>query len=156
MSKPREPFSSRYEVDPNGCWLWRRSIGAGGYGVTYDPAKKKAVKAHRYSYEMVRGPIPAGMTIDHLCRVRACVNPDHLEAVTAKVNILRGVGPSARQARQTHCKNGHPLTPENIYPTLPGRHCRQCRKDYTKTDAHRERRRRYRAQRKAMNLTTWD
>ena len=151
-----EDFDKKYVVQPNGCWVWQRSIGAGGYGQAWDTNNKKVVKAHRFSYERSVGPIPDGLTIDHLCRVRACVNPAHLEPVTPRTNILRGVAPSARQAQQTHCKNGHALTGDNVYPTLRGRHCRQCRKDYTKTDEHRARRKAYREQRKAAGLTTWD
>jgi hypothetical protein len=95
------------------------------------------VGAHRASYETFRGEISAGMTIDHLCRVRRCINPAHLEVVTAYENVMRGEGPTARQRRQTHCKRGHPLTEDNLigFPgTRTKRDCKLC---------HRERNRRY-------------
>lgn len=68
---------------------------------------------HRVSYESVKGPIPEGLVIDHLCRQRSCVRPDHMEPVTLKVNVLRGSSIFAKRARQTHCQNGHEFTPEN-------------------------------------------
>lgn len=88
------------------------------------------LSAHRVAYELTRGPIPAGMEIDHLCRVRSCVNPDHLEAVTRGENLRRGRG---KTGAQTHCKRGHELTPENTYRYVNRRgyvcrHCRQCRR----------------------------
>ena len=70
--------------------------------------------AHRIGYEQLVGPIPKGLELDHLCRVRHCVNPDHLEPVTHKENTLRGSCPAAVNARKTHCKRGHPLTDDNI------------------------------------------
>lgn len=156
MPKPWEPFSERYEVAPTGCWIWQRCIGAGGYGTIYDPVRKKSVKAHRFSYELINGPIPAGLTIDHLCRVRRCVNPAHLEAVTFRENVLRGVGPTAQEARQTHCKYGHPLTEENLLRSRQGRKCKLCRRAYTSTPEFHAIRRADRARRKASGLPTWD
>jgi hypothetical protein len=79
---------------------------------------------HRFVYELVRGRIPPGLTLDHLCRVRHCVNPYHLEAVPHRVNVLRGDSPLARKARQTHCANGHLL--DGIRPRGQGRYCKQC------------------------------
>lgn len=83
--------------------------------------------AHRVAYEIVKGPIPKGLQIDHLCRVPACINPNHLEAVTAQVNTLRGVSPAAQQARQTHCKRGHELNAVNMVRYGDGhRRCKTC------------------------------
>jgi hypothetical protein len=79
------------------------------------------------------GPIPEGLTIDHLCRVRHCVNPAHLEAVSERVNILRGNGAGARNARKTHCVKGHAFTPDNLYRDYQGyRRCRRCHIDRQK------------------------
>jgi hypothetical protein len=118
-----------YVPEPNtGCWLWLKGVQTSGYGqVALERKKHPRLRvAHRVSYELLRGPIPGGLTLDHLCRVRSCVNPDHLEPVTNRVNALRGNGAPARHARQTHCLNGHPLTPENIYPWPGERICVIC------------------------------
>jgi Flp pilus assembly pilin Flp len=106
-------------------WFWRGNLKTAGYGrIRLNGVK---VLAHRAVYEAYVGPIPAGLTIDHLCRVRACVNPAHLEPVSMKVNVLRGVGAAAQHARQTHCKRGHPLVGEHVYLNAQGhRRCRTC------------------------------
>lgn len=107
-----------------GCWEWGAGHVSAGYGtftfggITY--------RAHRVAYTLARGPIPDGMTIDHLCRNRGCVNPDHLEPVTSRENTLRGVGPSAENARKTHCVHGHEFTIENTYVYGRFRFCRTC------------------------------
>ena len=90
------------------CWLWARPLQPTGYGAFRIGGK--SVFAHRFSYELMVGPIPHPLTIDHLCRVRACVNPDHLEAVTLKVNVLRGMNPAAINARKMTCQKGHPFS----------------------------------------------
>lgn len=110
------------------CWLWTGSVNARGYGrVRRGPAPGKVIPAHRYAYMAVVGPIPPGLVIDHLCRVKRCVNPTHLEAVPDRVNVARGVGPTAVNARKTHCKRGHEFTPENTGRTpIGGRYCVQC------------------------------
>lgn len=92
------------------CWLWIGGLDAYGYG-QFD----RHDKAHRVAYEMLVGPIPEGLVIDHLCRVRRCVNPEHMEPVTHGENNLRGIGPAAVHAAQTHCIRGHEFTPENTY-----------------------------------------
>ncbi len=101
------------------CWTWQGAIDRGGYGRAWDGTRVQ--QAHRLVYELLVGPIPGGLHLDHLCRVRHCVNPQHLEPVTARENTLRGVAPAADHARQTHCLNGHEFTPENTY-MHPGPH----------------------------------
>lgn len=101
------------KVDKSGvCWNWTASKKYKNYGQFWYKGRNDF--AHRVSYELCKGVIPDGLQIDHLCRNPSCVNPDHLEAVTQKENILRGVGLSAQRARQTHCKNGHPLSGDNL------------------------------------------
>lgn len=127
-------FYSKFEVGPaDSCWPWQGTTIPSGYGqfhVATNGGRALRVMAHRASYELAFGPIPNGLTIDHLCRNVSCVNPHHLEAVSIKVNILRGTAPSARRARQTHCKRGHLFSPENtyIYPPTGHRTCRRCRR----------------------------
>jgi len=112
----------------DGCWPWQGPL-RNGYGYIHLSRDKK-VAAHRWTYELFVGPIPEGLTLDHLCRNRSCVKPTHLEPVTNRVNILRGESLSARRARQTHCKRGHPFTAENTTTDAKGRRiCRACRKE---------------------------
>lgn len=85
----RRKTPNPYEIDDNGCWVWLRSRTSAGYGTAWDPASKRLVTAHRLYYEQARGPIPDGEHIDHLCRNRLCVNPDHLEAVSVTENNQR-------------------------------------------------------------------
>lgn len=107
------------------CWLWTGRTSDKGYGRFWVPPRE--LMAHRVAYELEVGPIPEGLTLDHLCRVRNCVNPAHLEPVTAGENVLRGEGPTARHARQTHCKHGHEFTEENTLIEPHGaRSCRAC------------------------------
>lgn len=110
------------------CWLWTGWKFVTGYGRM--KIRGRAVPAHRLAYELLVGAIPDGLTIDHLCRNHACVNPAHLEPVTHRENVLRGISPSARQARQTHCKRGHPLSGANLVVRCDGaRICMACRRD---------------------------
>ena len=109
------------------CWNWTGSLNVGGYG-HWQPTKGTTSMAHRYSYEQIVGPIPEGLVLDHLCRNRSCVNPEHLEPVTQRVNNLRGIGFAATRAAQTHCKWGHEFTLENTYVTKRNqRYCIACR-----------------------------
>lgn len=111
---------------PNGCWLWTASLTR-GYGVFHmGGGASNMAYAHRVAYEWLVGPIPEGLVIDHLCRNPACVNPDHLEPVTNRENILRGEGASARNARKTHCDLGHPLSGDNLVPGARVRKCLTC------------------------------
>lgn len=107
-------------VNENGCWLWQRRIDVHGYG------RLGKRLAHRLSYEAIIGPIPKGLTLDHLCRTPMCVNPDHLEPVTNRENILRGHGPSALASRATHCKHGHEFSADNTLICRGHRYCRAC------------------------------
>ena len=108
------------------CWPWMGwRTTRQGYGLFY--IQRKGVRAHRISYELAHGVPPnPRLTIDHLCRNTACVNPAHLELVTSRENTLRGFGPTARHARQTECKRGHPLSGDNLRITVKGRQCRTC------------------------------
>lgn len=105
-------FLSRVPNRPDiGCWLWTGTISASGYGRL--KRQGRDIFAHRFAYELLVGPIPEGLVIDHLCRTRSCVNPDHLEPVTHAENLRRGKGhPTLRPGKK--CKNGHLLTVETI------------------------------------------
>lgn len=136
MNYPAEVrFWRRVEVDDaTGCWVWTGTMDQNGYARMNDQGKQWTV--HRWSYVRSCGNVPIGLQLDHLCRNRACVNPDHLEPVTARVNNLRGVGHAALNAVKTHCLNGHPLTPGNLV-SRKDRNARECRA------CHNERRRQY-------------
>lgn len=114
-------------IDATGpCWLWTGATNRSGYGVINAGRRIGPVVVHRAVWELLVGPIPAGLELDHLCRVRACCNPDHLEPVTRAVNVARG-SRGAGRPRLTHCKNGHPFTPKNTLPNGGhGRACRTC------------------------------
>jgi hypothetical protein len=105
----------------DGCWVWNGAPMNTGYG------QYRNRLAHRLVYELLVGPIPESLTLDHLCRNRICVNPAHLEPVTFKENVLRGESLPARNARKTHCPQGHPYDEENTYVSPRGwRQCRTC------------------------------
>ncbi len=117
-------FESRV-LRSKGCWEWNGAHNGVGYSETWNGIRP--VLAHRVAYEIYKGPIPAGLTLDHLCRNPGCVNPGHLEAVTHRENMLRGNTIGARNAAKTHCIRGHPFDVENTYINKTGqRVCRAC------------------------------
>lgn len=122
-------FDCKYIVDKSDCWLWQANIHANGYG-KFKSDSGKTLLAHRFSYERAYGAISPDLQIDHLCRVRSCVNPSHLEQVTAKVNTYRGVSFSAVNAFKTHCVHGHSFDADNTriyyFKDRPHRACRSC------------------------------
>jgi len=102
-------------LSKDGCLVWTGCVSTAGYGIirtSYPDGVWRNKYAHRLSYEASRGAIPDGLTIDHLCRNRACVNPAHLDVVTHRENILRGFGRCAINARKTTCPKGHPFDSE--------------------------------------------
>ena len=124
----RERILDRSTPEPNtGCWLWSGSGTINGYGqITIGKHKQMA---HRLSYEAFVGPVPSGLVLDHICRQRWCVNPEHLEPVTQRVNTLRGKTLPAVNAAKTHCKRGHEFTPENLYASISGKRiCKACKR----------------------------
>lgn len=114
----------RYAVAPSGCWVWLLSKDTNGYGHMRHNGRLR--NAHILSYEEKFGPVPAGRELDHLCRARECVNPDHVEAVPHVVNVRRGRGGDNWRSK-THCVKGHEFNERNtrIRPT-GGRTCRAC------------------------------
>ena len=130
MTPLRERLLGRAVINwETGCWEWTGHLNHHGYGqVHLRGNRRQTLKAHRASYEMTYGPIPDGLQIDHLCRVRHCINPAHLEAVTGHENALRRLG---KTAGDTRCGRGHEYTPDDIYTNASGdviRRCRACRR----------------------------
>lgn len=128
-----ERFSTKFTINgETGCWEWTAARNARGYGIMR-PGKTGPTSglAHRISYEIHVGEVPAGLQLDHLCRVRHCVNPAHLEPVTNRENGLRGDA-GKLQREKTQCKHGHPLSGSNLYvytvAGVPHRGCVQCRR----------------------------
>jgi hypothetical protein len=107
-----DKIAEKYIIDDNGCWLWQKTMGMDGYSRITIAGKIQSL--HRVMYIHAKGKIPAGLVIDHLCRVRHCINPDHLEAVTSGENVMRGIGPTARNKQKTHCIRGHELIAKNL------------------------------------------
>lgn len=123
-----ERLHAGYAVTEAGCWQWKRSLNSRGYGLI--SVKGVATLAHRVAHELLVGAIPEGMTVDHPCRNKACVNPDHFEIVTRGENSRRG----SPGTDKTHCLRGHELAGDNliIKPRPNGRVIRNCR------ECHRE------------------
>lgn len=137
------------------CWLFEGWVDKEGYG--YARFDLKAQRVHKLAYEQLIGPVPDGLHLDHLCRVRHCVNPDHLEPVTPRENLMRGFTHARVNAEKSHCKNGHEFTPENTLQDDKQRYCRACARDKQKRLNSPERRayramkaREYRARDKAL------
>jgi hypothetical protein len=154
-----ERFMEKVSIAENGCWLWTGAIKQNGYGFfgIKKNCQQKMHNAHRWIYEYHNGPIPDGLTIDHLCRTRNCVNPQHMEPVSITTNILRGSGPSAINAKKTTCPKGHPLVPQ---PTnVRSRYCPICSvgnaMNWNKANRERknENNRRYAANKRARELS---
>ncbi len=116
-----------------GCHLWTGALSR-GHGVITIPRLGRTIGAHRIAYALKYGEVPPGLDLDHLCRVPSCVNPDHLEAVTRKENVLRGVGVTAMYAKRTHCANGHPLGGSNAVPN-DARSCLTCKRARDRANA---------------------
>lgn len=138
------PRHIRRNIDPgdNGCWLWTRSRSRDGYG--WASLNDRTHQAHRLLYVLLKGRPPEGLVLDHLCRVRRCVNPDHLEPVTPRQNLERGITTTSA----THCKKGHELA-----PYYGQRRCIPCKNDYElqRRAAKRDYARNYRARKKVQN-----
>lgn len=140
MRMQRKPESEPYTLDwlmrwgmpipHSGCWAWMGSLNKSGYGsITIGGWTRNA---HRVSYELACGPVPDGLDLDHLCRVRCCINPDHLEPVTRRENLRRGRGNrnlAAVAVAKTHCPYGHPYEGPNLYTDARGRRtCVTCQR----------------------------
>lgn len=119
---------------PGACWLWTAKVNTYGYGMFWLKYMGCNVGAHRVSYALAGKTIPRRWHIDHLCRVTACVNPAHLEAVPSRVNTLRGIGPSAVNAKKQWCRRGHSLVGSNVRFKRQGREriCRLCQIEQAK------------------------
>lgn len=146
-SETLKRFESKYAISEivnprcgTPCWLWHGATRNGGYGYLNVPKEPggsiregRKISAHILMYEHVKGPIPEGLELDHLCRVKNCVNPDHLEAVTHAENVRRGEAGLHNPVKEC-CPKGHPYTPENTQiikdPRGDYRRCKQCHAEY--------------------------
>lgn len=111
----------------SGCWIWLGGKQPSGHGKIR--IEGKTYQVHRVAFELVKGSIPKGLVLDHLCKNPSCINPDHLEPVTQRINLLRGNTFAAHNAAKTHCPKGHPYSGENLKSNARGdRICIQCRR----------------------------
>lgn len=118
-------FWGNAAAGPGGCIIWTACTNRAGYGKT--SFHKRGYLAHRAAYELVRGPIPSGLQLDHLCRVKRCLNPHHLEAVTPAENLRRSDAALGRRTAATACPSGHEYDDANTYYSAEGwRCCREC------------------------------
>lgn len=132
------PLEDRFwpKVEATGfCWLWRGAIDNAGYGVV-NVGGRRVNRAHRVSYEILVGPIANGLHLDHLCRVRHCLNPDHLEPVSPAENMRRGFAPAARVAATDLCGRGHSMADAYVRPGNGYRMCRVCQEARRKKRNH--------------------
>ena len=131
ISDIRIAFDDRWTPEPNtGCWLWTQTLDTGGYGIIGYQGQRGPIreKAHRLGWMLLRGPIPQGLVIDHMCRVRSCVNPDHLRVVTMKVNSTENsISPNGLNAAKTCCPRCHgPFSFHTKNGQRCGRYCKSC------------------------------
>jgi hypothetical protein len=132
MGRPRIPavvrFAEKIALTDSGCLEWIAGLDKDGYGKFHrgGTGPGSSTRAHRWSYEYHVGPIPDGLHLDHLCRNPPCVNPEHLEPVTCRENLMRGDTPAARQLLRTHCPKGHPYSGDNLAMRGNERRCREC------------------------------
>jgi hypothetical protein len=125
MARLIERLGDSFTFDPDGCWRWQRHTVAGYAHIRGGRSRL----AHRVMYELLVGPIPEGLHIDHLCRNPTCVNPAHMEPVTAAENNQRGESPSAVNGRKATCLRGHVFDAANTYSHSGKRYCRACKLD---------------------------
>lgn len=126
LRTPEERFNAK--VDRTGsCWLWTGATAGGGRYGSFQ-YEGRVQRAHVVAWLLAGRTVPDGLVLDHLCRTTLCVNPDHLEPVSQRENVLRGTAPTSANARKTHCRRGHPLSGDNLYVEANGgRRCRACR-----------------------------
>ncbi len=138
-----ERLREKFSVSASGCWLWNGPLSSDGYGKFQMRSRSRI--AHRAAYEIIVGPIPAGLELDHLCRVRHCVNPEHLEPVTQAENTRRSDIPWMVVKRSGRCKNGHLLAETGIKRRRGDRQhiiCGECHRAYSRKASRRYRERR--------------
>lgn len=128
---PEERFWAFVDVQSSTeCWPWNGGTNRKGYGnFGLNRQGRKSIAAHRYAYELAHGLIPNGKQVHHVCENKACQNPAHLTLLEPGEHSLIGNGFSGRNARKTHCKRGHPLTPENCYDYAGKRECKLCARE---------------------------
>ena len=142
LADPVKRFKAQYTVDAaSGCWLWTGYVKPSGYGTLGVRVgdRWRDVPAHRFSYYHFVGPVESSLDLDHLChnrdetcpggwacQHRRCINPEHLEPVSRRVNLRRGLGFIGQNARKTHCPKGHPYSGDNLKLRRRGRDCRTC------------------------------